>query len=221
MKILDVPQSGSLAGQTSSRNRYGQYRRTRATPVNPSSPAQQEARTRLQENSAAWRNLTVEQRTGWASLGASMTRQDSLGQTYTLTGLQAYASVNGNNLAAGNAVVADAPSLATPDPLTVGTITLTPAALTVAYSPTPLGADERVFVYASPQRSAGRAFEGDLRLIHVSAAAAASPANIASAYAARFGLPVEGNRIFFSISRYAGGFLSTPNVDSAVVGPAA
>lgn len=217
MKILDVPQSGSLAGTTSSRNRFGQYRRTRAIPVNPSSSFQQAVRTRLQENSAAWRALTAEQRTGWDVLGAQMTRTDSLGQTYTLTGAQAYASVNNNRLAAGDAVISAAPALITPDPVTFGAITLTAAAHTVAYVETPLGAGERLFLYASKQRSAGRNYEGDLRLLQVSAAAAASPADIETAYNARFGLPVVGNRVFYSISRYSGGFLSTPSVTSAVV----
>ncbi len=217
MKILDVPQSGSLAGQTSSRNRFGQYRRTRAIPVNPSSTAQQEARTILQTNAAAWRALTSEQRAGWDALGASMTRQDSLGQTYTLTGAQAHASVNGNRLHAGDAVVTAAPGLITPDPITIGVITLTVAAHTIAFTPTPLAAGERLFVYLSPQRSAGRSYEGDLRLIYVSAAALASPADVETDYNARMGLPIVGNRVFYSILRYKLGFVSTPAVTSAVV----
>lgn len=217
MKILDVPQSGSLAGQTSSRNRYGQYRRTRAIPVNPSTELQQLARTRMQENAAAYRALTADQRNGWISLGLQMTRVDSLGQTYTLTGAQAYQSLNATRLAAGDAVISDAPALVTPDPVTIGAITLTAAAHTIAYTPTPLGAGERLFVYASPQRSAGRAFENDLRLVHVSAAAAATPADIEAEYNARFGTPVVGNRVFYSIARYSGGFVSVPNATSAVV----
>src|SRR5439155_109028 len=96
MKILDVPQSGSVAGVTSSRNRFGQYRRTRATPVNPNSTFQGAVRARLSVNSAAWRALTAAQRAGWNDLAASMTRTDSLGQTYSLTGFQSYCSVNNN-----------------------------------------------------------------------------------------------------------------------------
>lgn len=217
MKILDVPQSGSIAGSTSSRNRFGQYRRTRAIPVNPSSTFQQTVRARLQLNAAEWRTLTALQRSGWDSLGASITRTDSLGQTYTLTGAQAYASVNANRLAAGDAVVTDAPGLSTPETITPGAITLTALLGSAIFSPTPVGAGERVFLYASKQRSAGRAFEGDLRLLSVSAAAAASPLNFYAAYVARFGTPVVGNRIFFSFVRYASGFLSTATVTSAVV----
>jgi len=217
MKFLDVPQSGSEAGTTSSRNRFGQYRRTRATPVNPASVPQSQARARVSANSAGWRALTAIQRAGWASLGGMMARTDSLGQSYTLTGFLAYVSINNNNLAAGNAIVADAPALTTPTALLTATITLTAAALSVAYTTTPLAAGVRLFSFVSLQRSAGRAFEGDYRLCAVSAAAAASPANIFAAYQARFGTPVVGNRIFFSLQTYQLGFLSAPLLVSQVV----
>jgi len=217
MKILDVPQSGSQAGTTSSRNRYGQYRRTRATPVNPNTTAQGAVRARMAANAAAWRTLTDAQRAGWSDLAASISRTDALGQTYTLNGFSAYCSVNNNNVAAGNATVSAAPAVVTPSALLTAAITLTAAALSVAYTVTPLGAGARLFSYVSPQRSAGRNFEGDFRLLAVSAAAAASPANLYAAYVAKFGVPVVGNRIFFSFQVYTGGFLSGPLVTSAVV----
>lgn len=217
MKILDVPQSGSVGGVTSSRNRNGQYRRTRATPVNPASSFQQAVRARMQQNADAWKALTGTQREGWGALGAQYVRYDALGQSYDLTGFQAYCSVNNNNLAAGNAVVADAPLYAPPAPIVSITPTATSASLSVAYTATPLAAGERLFISCSPMRSAGRTFESDLRLISVTAAAAASPANILAAYQARFGNPVTGSRIFFSAQRYSGGFLSQPLLTSAVV----
>jgi hypothetical protein len=217
MKFLGDPRSGSYQGITSSRNRFGQYVRTRATPVNPNSGFQGTVRNRMAVNAAAWRALTAVQRSGWAALGLLMSRTDSLGQTYSLTGFQAYCSVNNNNLAAGNAVVSAAPALITPSGLLTAVITLTTAALSIAYTPTPLGAGIRLFTFASPQRSAGRNFEADFRLIAVTAAAAASPANVFSAYEARLGTPVLGNRIFFSFQLYQGGFLSGALVTSAEV----
>lgn len=210
MKKLTVPESGSLAGTTASRNRFGQYNRTRATPVNPNSTFQIAARTRVGTNSAGWRALTDVQRAGWTSLGLQMSRTDSLGQVYTLTGFLAYVSVNNSNLKAGNAVVSAAPALSTPAGLLTATITLTAAAFSIAYTTTPLAAGVRLFAFASPQRSAGRAFEADYRLISVSAAAAASPADIFTPYAARLGTPVVGNKIFVSLVNYSLGFLSAP-----------
>jgi hypothetical protein len=217
MKILDVPQSGSVAGVTSSRNRFGQYRRTRATPVNPSTTAQGVVRARMAANAAAWRALTSDQRAGWTDLGNSMTRTDSLGQSYTLTGFAAYCSVNNNLVAIGSATISAAPALVTPPALLTATLTVTAASFSLAYTATPLGTGAHLLMFASPQRSAGRNFEGDFRLIKVGGAAGASPLVALTEYTAKFGVPVVGNRIFLSLVVSVSGFESGPLVTSAVV----
>lgn len=210
MKFLGDPRSGSYQGITSSRNRFGQYVRTRAIPVQPQTTFQLNQRARLSTNAAAWRGITDNQRAGWLSLGEMISRTDSLGQVYTLNGFGAYCSVNNNKLDAGDAAVADAPAIVTPADLLTATITLTAAAFSVAYTATPLAAGVRLFIRCSLQRSAGRKFNGDYRLIAVTAAAAASPANIFAAYSARAGVPVVGTRIFLSLQTYQAGFFGSP-----------
>lgn len=210
MKYLGNTQSGSEGGSTASRNRFGQYIRRRAVPVQPRTPSQQNQRARMATNAAAWRALTNAQRAGWLSLGLNMTRNDSLGQTYDLNGFLAFCSVNNNKLAAGDAAVSDAPAIVTPADLLTVTVTLTAAAFSIAYTATPLAAANRLFIFASPQRSAGVRFNGDYRLLAVTAAAAASPADIFTAYTAKFGVPVVGNRIFLNLETYAGGFKGSP-----------
>jgi hypothetical protein len=217
MKVLTAPQSGSMAGTTASRNRFGQYLRSRATPVQPRTTFQLNQRARMSTNAAAWRALTDAQRGGWLSLGLMISRTDSLGQTYTMNGFMAYCSVNNNKLDAGDAAVSDAPAIVTPADLLTATITLTSAALSIAYTATPLAAGVRLFIWVSPQQSAGRKFNGDYRLLSVTAAAAASPSNSLAAYTARFGVPVTGTRIFFSLETYQGGFKGSPLNVSQVV----
>lgn len=217
MKYLGDPSSGSYQGITASRNRFGQYKRTRASPVQPRTVAQLNQRARMTTNAAAWRALTDAQRAGWLSLGAAISRTDSLGQTYTLNGFMAYTSVNNNKLDAGDAAVSDAPAIVTPADLTTATITLTAAAFSVAYTATPLAAGVRLFIWVSPQRSRGVSFNGDYRLLTVTAAAAASPANILAAYTAKFGVPIVNNRIFLSLETYSGGFKGSPFNVSQVV----
>jgi hypothetical protein len=217
MKILDIPQSGSTAGTTSSRNRFGQYRRTRATPVNPNTTAQSSARARLSESATSWRGLTDAQRAGWTSLGEQMTRTDSLGQAYTLTGFQAFVSVNSVLLYSGGAALSAAPALSSPDALLTTTITSTGGTLSVAYTATPMPANTKLAVFASPQRSAGRSFEGDYRLLGVTAAAAASPFNALATYTAKFGAPVVGNKIFIMLVAIFSGFESSPLYGSHIV----
>jgi hypothetical protein len=217
MKILNYPSSGSVGAQTFSRNRFGQYVRSRSIPVNPNSAFQVAVRTRMALNSSAWRSITAAQRAGWNDLGAMITRTDSLGQSYALNGFEAYCMLNNNRLAAGDTVLADAPIYTVPTPLASLTPTITSASFSLAYTATPLPASTRVFLYIGPQRTAGRSFEGDMRLIAVSAAAAASPSNVLAAYTARFGAPVTGNRIFFNGVTYLNGFVSQPLLGSAVV----
>ncbi len=217
MKFLGDPRSGSYQGLTASRNRFGQYMRTRATPVQPRTVAQLNQRARMSTNAAVWRTLTDAQRAGWTDLGLSISRTDSLGQSYTLNGFACFCSVNNNLLDAGDAALTDAPTITTPPDLLTVTITLTNAAVSVAYTATPLAAGVRLFCWASPQRSAGVKFNGDYRLLSVTAAAAASPANLLAAYTAKFGVPVTGNRVFFSLQTYKAGFKGSPFNVSQVV----
>jgi hypothetical protein len=146
-----------------------------------------------------------------------MVRHDSLGASYTLTGFQAFCSANNTLAAAGSALITAAPSLVTPPGLITATITTAGGTLSLAYTATPLGAGVKLCVFASPQRSAGRSFEGDFRQIYVSAAAAASPVNLLASYTSKFGAPVPGNRIFFSLVCSVGGFESGALITSVVV----
>jgi hypothetical protein len=146
-----------------------------------------------------------------------MLRADPLGSSYSLTGFQAFCSINNNNVAAGNVRVTDAPLLTEPASLDTIVPTWTAATGSVAFTPTPLGAAERAFVFASPMRSAGRGFEADYRLILVTTAAGASPANIFATWTARFGTPIVGARIFVAIARYSLGFISPSLNTSSLV----
>jgi hypothetical protein len=217
VKILAEPRSGSYAGITSSRNRFGQYVRSRATPVNPNTAAQGTVRARMSANAASWRTLTDNQRAGWTDLGLQMQRTDSLGQSYTLNGFAAYCSVNNNLAAIAGTLLSAAPALTTPPSLLTATVTLTAASFSIAFTATPLGTGAKLLAFASPQQSAGRQFNGDFRYISQGAAATASPLVILTPYTAKFGVPVVGNRIFLSLTVSVGGFESGPLITSQVV----
>lgn len=108
MKILDVPQSGSVAGVTSSHNRFGQYRRTKAMPTQPRTSKQQLIRSGLIIGSSGWRYLTDAQRTAWADYAAQIQRSDSLGSGYQPTGASLYA---GSVVLQPGGTVTDPPSV--------------------------------------------------------------------------------------------------------------
>lgn len=93
-------------------------------------------------------------------------------------------------------------------------------ALSVAYVPTPLAAGTKLLIEATPQLSAGINFVGrsQFRFVQVTAAAAASPANILAAYNALFGALVSGRKIFVRLTPItSGGFRGVPYVTSVIV----
>jgi len=199
MKMLDVPQSGSQAGTTSSRNRFGQYRRTRATPVNVNSAAQQAVRNTLSELSVAWRGLTSIQREAWESFALAHPRVDSLGQSITLTGHQTYVGINSSLGRAGLAAVDVPDNTAPPEPPAVGATTVTAAGFSIAFGATPVPAGQSLVIETSPPLSAGRAFSNDFRVVKVRAAAAVNTL-LKADMEAKWGTLSAGQKFFIRAS---------------------
>jgi hypothetical protein len=119
--------SRSQGNTTASHNRNGAYTRNRTIPVNPNTSKQTARRTLLQTYSDSWKGLTAAQRTAWTALGASMVRLDTLGVSYTLSGLQAYESCNLNNATVGGSAISNAPGFSPPAPMATLTVTATAA----------------------------------------------------------------------------------------------
>lgn len=128
MKYLPGLLAGQLSGKAgntvASRNKFGSYFRTRVNPMLVQNSYTGAVRANFGGNSQAWRTLTEAQRTGWTALGASISRTNSLGQTYHPTGAQMYNSVNRNIFTYGGTALAAAPVYTAPATL----VTVTPTA---------------------------------------------------------------------------------------------
>lgn len=103
--------SRSVGSTTASHNRFGPYFRSRVIPVNPNTSTQVTQRQFLHDASQGWRGLTANQRAAWTALGLEITRTDTLGVPYTLTGLQAYTSFYRTAKYIGGTALSDAPAL--------------------------------------------------------------------------------------------------------------
>lgn len=191
MKYLGNPQSGSLANQTFSRNRYGQYARTRAIPVQPRTVAQQNIRNIFGSAAKSWSQQTEDIRNAWIAYAATKTFYDQLGQPYQQSGMQAYVGAY-TLLKLTNADVSPLipPSEWTPP---VGIITSISNVGSIIYSPPP--ENDYVFVYASPLSSQGTSFFGQLRLIKVLSSTDTTPVNIKTAWQSVYGSWQSGYRI--------------------------
>lgn len=218
--------SGSAGSTTASRNRFGSYFRNRVQPTNPNSGSQQTYRQRLQDLSGQWRDLSDEQRTGWALVGDQMTRQNSLGQTYTLTGLQAYTSVNLNRLLIGSAILEDPPVVDNPPE----NFSLSAEVDFAASPPTiPLTSDlvlsagQFVVIEATPGVSEGISFmprSSYKQIAVLSNAQWGSPEPVGQAYEDVFGTGANGTRVFFAMRVITANGFAGARVTTSVISEA-
>jgi hypothetical protein len=199
VKVLKPPQSGSLAGVTASHNRFGQYERSRRSPVQPTDSARRgEVRQRLAQASAGFSALTNSQQEAWISYAASHPITDKLGQSATLTGHMMFVKINASLLNAGLGQRTLPPTVDT---------TFTPSSVVLTCSDEPevslafsaIPADMRLLVAASRPQSAGTRFCKTFRQFTV-AVANAVEADITAAYADAYGTPVENSVIFFRLT---------------------
>lgn len=215
--------AGSLDGVVYSHNRNGRYVRARVKPTNPRSVKQTVVRGGFASLSQQWRTLTAAQRTAWASLGAQMTQTNRLGEATTLTGNQAFISINQLKLTAGQATVTAAPVLDAAPTIILGAIVTTVAAagtLTIA-STTVLATGQTMRVYATGPLSQGRTFfrRSQYKLMQTVTAPFVSPIDMKAAWVATYGAigtPIVGAKISILITPVsANGIEGTPTrIDS-------
>lgn len=166
--------------------------------MNPNSSAQTDIRTAFGGWSPAWRALTQAQRDGWTTLGAQFTRTDSLGQTYNLTGLQAYVSANQNLGLVGGSAVSTAPALNIPAVPTTFSFTADASPQTLSLSSSVPSAGMFFVVEMTACVSAGRSFQprSAYKRIFVVDDTFTSPSSILTEYTAIYGALVAGTKIF-------------------------
>lgn len=101
---------GALGGVVFARNRGGNFARNNTYPIDPATPAQVEARTRLANLQTYWANsLDAGERTAWTDLADATTFINALGEEYRPTGLNLFIRTNSQRLIAGEEIVDAAP----------------------------------------------------------------------------------------------------------------
>lgn len=90
-----IQMSGSIAGTTHARNRYGNYVRARTKPVNPQTDRQENIRAAIAFLADRWAaTLTAGQRTAWDLYASNVAMKNKLGETIHLSGFNHYIRSN-------------------------------------------------------------------------------------------------------------------------------
>jgi len=108
-----VQMSGSIAGDTYARNRFGNYSRSRTKPVNPNSPRQAGARIMVMMLAEQWREspMTPATREAWETYANAVAWQNRLGEVIHLSGFNHFVRSNAALIAAGGTMVTAAPTV--------------------------------------------------------------------------------------------------------------
>ena len=214
---------GSINGVTFSRNRYGLYARSKASPVQPRTPAQTERRAQLTVLSQRWRTLDERLRAEWRALADELNRSDSLGLTYRLSGLQAYLSFNLWRALLTLAPQDDPPpQLTAPNPIDItdAVLDIADEVLNLVFTPTPYTGALAIWATAPFSRGINFVAPSRYRLIRVLRAPAFggnvnSPVNIWDDYRNKFGLSpsqLPDKRAAFALTPLSYGAADTAGV---------
>lgn len=167
-----VQMSGSIAGNTYARNRYGNYVRARTKPTNPNTELQQAVRNAMAFLTDRWaQTLTAVQRAAWVLYAANVVMLNKLGESVHITGYNHYLRSNMIRKQVGIAVIDDGPvvfELPAHDPTFAITCSEATQQITWAYDDTMDWADETgahiFFFQGQPQNAQRNFFGGPWRL---------------------------------------------------------
>jgi len=180
------------------------------------------ARARLADASQAWGLLTSAEQAAWNVYAESCPIKDRLGSQQVLTGHGAFVKANCSILVGSGTKVTIPPLVAAP-PALLTMVTTFDIGLTtteIAYTATPLAAGHCLYVQAAVLvRPGQRYFANRLKLVDVTAAAAASPYDYQAAVEERFGALEVGHRVVImaSVLDNVTGLRSAPYIDQGVI----
>lgn len=198
--------AGSIVGQVSGRigsvifshNRGGPYARNGVIPVSSQSTYSLAVKAAFAAASQAWRNLTEDQRQAWSTWAQTNPVMNRLGSSTILQGNAAFVQINARLSALAVAMLDDPPVTNAPDALItlVGSFDIGLGTFDLAFTATPLGATERLYVFAALVSSPSINYVKNLmKLIVVSTAAQASPLDIETELSDRFGTLIVGQKV--------------------------
>lgn len=190
---------GKLGGHVFTKTRSGATMRTKVTPVNPQSPAQAAARSRLGSQSQAWRGLTEAQRIGWNDLAARTAKTNIFGDQYFPTGKNLFTGLNSNLLLINEPAVLSAPELAEMPVVLNATVNIDgpPMDIATSFSFSGTTGDTKLVCEATAPMSAGRFnFDGSYRIISTDSAEMDSE-QLGLLYEAKFGTVPTGSKVGF------------------------
>ena len=218
MKILDIPQSGKRGLNVSQGGQWGQISRALVIPSNPRTPAQASVRRNLSRVAAGWRALQETQRLAWCAAAKQAKSNSRLGQNGALSGFLLYAKINCTLAQFGQDQVTAPPTQPQFPDLVPQNLVITNTSGVIALKLTcPSDPGENTIIRGSAPLSQGREVCKDFRILGACPTPAQGSSDITSLYAARYGAPKAGTKVYVQINQVVDGWEDLPVTFSAIV----
>lgn len=217
--------SGSVGSESYSRNAYGPYVKSRVTPTNPNTAAQQAARSDISDAVAAWQALTDAQRNAYVVEARQRSVKNRLGISTRLTGYNLFVRQFVQCAKAGAPDPVSIDRFYVNDIFTLSSVVVDSTQLEVVGVLSSKIAATRIAIYASQSRSPGQiSFNpSTLRLILVINPSTGSISidcfsEYESIFGALSGKTDDRITIGFSTFNYRSAYQSKTLYESAIVG---
>lgn len=195
-----VAGSGKVGGHVFSKNRGGAYMRTKVTPSNPNTVAQQNVRAVLSSLSQSWGALSDAERLAWQGAVNDWSSTDIFGDIKNPSGINLYVRLNSVLLNSGQAIIT-VPPLKEEMPyseIATAIFDVSLSTLVVTFADASYDTVD-LAISATPVLSNGVNFvKSQFRRIATVAGAAGAVA-AGAAYIAKFGVPTVGGNVRLQI----------------------
>lgn len=190
---------GKLGGQVFSKNRAGAYVRTKVTPSNARTVAQQVSRAILGNLSTGWNGLSDIAVKAWNGAVNDWKNTDVFGDLKTPSGKNLFIELNKNLLQSGQAQLALPPEkVSVPEYTGKGVWIKIGTKIINLLNFSTIPTDSVLQIWATAPISSGVSYvKNRLRVIYYAPAGVIEPGDIYRAYEAKFGTISENDRIAF------------------------
>jgi hypothetical protein len=216
MKILDVPQTGSVGETVTYQSRFGIIRRQKVIPRDPRTALQLDRRTAFQRARQFWGTFTDEQFAAWNTLASTRRTHPVLGQSSGLSGYELAVQINVHLATVG------LPMTPTPSPVPVFPdnpvlgLNLTNIGGAVSLE-LPLSAQpvQYIVVLGARPQSPGVSYVDHYSILGLLPDPEGGVCDITDLYLAKFHLLTVGQRIFIQTVQQINGWRDLPQTISA------
>ena len=175
-------------------------------------------RKNLSRVAAKWRTLSEAQRVKWMTAASEVKSTSRLGQSGALSGFQLFAKINCTLAQFGGDSVDSPPLRPQFEDLAAEDLVITNTAGTIALKLTcPGDPGNNTIIRGSKPVSQGVEVCKDFRVLGVCPAPAAGVADITELYAARYGTPRVGTKVYLQLNQFVDGWEDLPVTFSAIV----